>query len=241
MDVHGVESTFRHIYRSTPRRHLLTTGWSNFVNNKKLLTGDSCRLRARRGRQLAAAGQPFEVVHYPRASASEFCVRVDAVKESMLVPCAPACSSRWRLRRRTCRGSAGSWVPSLVSRRPIPHGGHIRPGDSFGITTNSKIGSPTPRSPSPEAKKGDDVKPPGIMFFGRAILTEEQMKSSNGSGVPTSPRATRSGSSEPDCDDEKASNMSDRSGSNVTNGCPAKKNSPSWRLWWSGEWRQFTI
>ena len=142
MDVHGVESTFRHIYRSTPRRHLLTTGWSNFVNNKKLLTGDSCRLRARRGRQLAAAGQPFEVVHYPRASASEFCVRVDAVKESMLVPCAPACSSRWRLRRRTCRGSAGSWVPSLVSRRPIPHGGHIRPGDSFGYV-NKRTRTPS--------------------------------------------------------------------------------------------------
>ena len=46
------------------------------------------------------------------------------------------------------------------------------------ITTDSKIGSPSPRSPSPEAKKGDDVKPPGIMLFGRTILTEEQMKSS---------------------------------------------------------------
>lgn len=40
-DVHGQIWKFRHIYRGTPRRHLLTTGWSNFVNNKKLVAGDS--------------------------------------------------------------------------------------------------------------------------------------------------------------------------------------------------------
>ncbi|XP_073033138.1 auxin response factor 17-like [Primulina eburnea] len=32
---------FRHIYRGTPRRHLLTTGWSKFVNAKRLVAGDS--------------------------------------------------------------------------------------------------------------------------------------------------------------------------------------------------------
>ncbi|CAI0408255.1 unnamed protein product [Linum tenue] len=40
-DVHGTRWDFRHIYRGTPRRHLLTTGWSKFVNNKKLIAGDS--------------------------------------------------------------------------------------------------------------------------------------------------------------------------------------------------------
>ncbi|CAM8930073.1 unnamed protein product [Rhodiola kirilowii] len=40
-DVHGETWKFRHIYRGTPRRHLLTTGWSNFVNHKKLVAGDS--------------------------------------------------------------------------------------------------------------------------------------------------------------------------------------------------------
>ncbi|KAG0484539.1 hypothetical protein HPP92_008440 [Vanilla planifolia] len=40
-DVHGKVWKFRHIYRGTPRRHLLTTGWSNFVNEKKLVAGDS--------------------------------------------------------------------------------------------------------------------------------------------------------------------------------------------------------
>jgi hypothetical protein len=40
-DVHGEVWKFRHIYRGTPRRHLLTTGWSTFVNHKKLVAGDS--------------------------------------------------------------------------------------------------------------------------------------------------------------------------------------------------------
>ncbi|KAG6515912.1 hypothetical protein ZIOFF_026358 [Zingiber officinale] len=40
-DLHGVAWSFRHIYRGTPRRHLLTTGWCNFVKEKKLVAGDS--------------------------------------------------------------------------------------------------------------------------------------------------------------------------------------------------------
>ncbi|KAK8496175.1 hypothetical protein V6N13_052117 [Hibiscus sabdariffa] len=49
-DVHGEIWKFRHIYRGTPRRHLLTTGWSTFVNQKKLVAGDSIVfLRAKNG------------------------------------------------------------------------------------------------------------------------------------------------------------------------------------------------
>ncbi|XVE60403.1 hypothetical protein DITRI_Ditri05aG0125900 [Diplodiscus trichospermus] len=40
-DVRGAVWEFRHIYRGTPRRHLLTTGWSKFINQKKLIAGDS--------------------------------------------------------------------------------------------------------------------------------------------------------------------------------------------------------
>ncbi|XVF64670.1 hypothetical protein PTKIN_Ptkin09bG0186400 [Pterospermum kingtungense] len=40
-DVRGGVWEFRHIYRGTPRRHLLTTGWSKFINSKKLIAGDS--------------------------------------------------------------------------------------------------------------------------------------------------------------------------------------------------------
>uniref|UniRef100_J3M8V4 Auxin response factor n=2 Tax=Oryza brachyantha TaxID=4533 RepID=J3M8V4_ORYBR len=41
MDLHGTQWKFRHIYRGQPRRHLLTTGWSSFVNRKKLVSGDA--------------------------------------------------------------------------------------------------------------------------------------------------------------------------------------------------------
>ncbi|CAA7407433.1 unnamed protein product [Spirodela intermedia] len=40
-DLHGNIWTFRHIYRGQPKRHLLTTGWSTFVNGKRLVAGDS--------------------------------------------------------------------------------------------------------------------------------------------------------------------------------------------------------
>ncbi|CAM8914288.1 unnamed protein product [Rhodiola kirilowii] len=40
-DVQGVDWVFRHIFRGTPKRHLLTTGWSKFVNHKKLIAGDT--------------------------------------------------------------------------------------------------------------------------------------------------------------------------------------------------------
>ncbi|KAL5565686.1 hypothetical protein UlMin_028850, partial [Ulmus minor] len=156
-DVHGEVWTFRHIYRGTPRRHLLTTGWSVFVNKKKLIAGDSIVFSkadngeicvgirrakrgfgyapahdsgwangghfppslmglplaeeendqnghgfgnsspigdnggAERGRveavmeavTLAANGQPFEVVYYPRAGTTEFCVKASAVRKAM--------------------------------------------------------------------------------------------------------------------------------------------------------------
>ncbi|XP_047323525.1 auxin response factor 17 [Impatiens glandulifera] len=40
-DVQGIVWKFRHIFRGTPRRHLLTTNWSKFVNCKNLTAGDS--------------------------------------------------------------------------------------------------------------------------------------------------------------------------------------------------------
>ncbi|KAI5425922.1 hypothetical protein KIW84_031666 [Lathyrus oleraceus] len=41
MDVHGETWSFRHAYRGMPKRHLLTTGWSDFVTDKLLVSGDS--------------------------------------------------------------------------------------------------------------------------------------------------------------------------------------------------------
>ncbi|TYJ33534.1 hypothetical protein E1A91_A05G109600v1 [Gossypium mustelinum] len=177
-DVHGEIWKFRHIYRGTPRRHLLTTGWSSFVNHKKLVAGDSIVFlraengelcvgirRAKRGNDtgaesglgngnyvspyggfsgflkedeskitrkrsprgkgkvraeavveavaLAANGQPFEIVYYPRASTPEFCVKASAVRAAMRVPW---CSlMRFKMAFETEDCSRISWFMGTVS------------------------------------------------------------------------------------------------------------------------------
>ncbi|KAL6903700.1 hypothetical protein ACP4OV_004513 [Aristida adscensionis] len=444
-DVHGVEWKFRHIYRGTPRRHLLTTGWSNFVNQKKLLAGDSIVFlrgeggqvhvglrRAKRGfclgaagdegpasmpgwdhyrglvrgnaspsggggahaggkvpaedvlaaARLAAAGQPFEVVHYPRASSPEFCVRAAAVRAAMQVQWCPGMrfkmafetedSSRiswfmgtvaavhpadparwpqslWRLLqvtwdepellqnvKRVC-----PWLVELVSSMPnlhlpsfspprkkprippyaeFPFDGHLfdaaafpanhhhhhhpplplpphhpyhdhphagfvpffpvpessaaagiqgarqaQFGPSFSdlhigslqqslllsgvrladhhvprtqrISTDLKIGSPSsPQGAAPAAgkKAGDGGKPAGLVLFGRAILTEEQIKGASGSP---------GGSPKSDSDAEKVTITSEGSGSGsgsgVIQGSP-KNNASSWWLPSLGDGRSLT-
>ncbi|GMH11266.1 hypothetical protein Nepgr_013107 [Nepenthes gracilis] len=89
-DAHEVCWKFNHIYGGTPRRHLLTTGFSDFVNQKKLVAGDSVvsdgeiqtlrisdevssnpNVRAEwiiEAANLAAHSPPFEVVYYPHAN-----------------------------------------------------------------------------------------------------------------------------------------------------------------------------
>ncbi|XP_042476560.1 auxin response factor 18-like [Macadamia integrifolia] len=190
-DVHGEIWKFRHIYRGTPRRHLLTTGWSTFVNQKKLVAGDSIVFlrtengdlcvgirRAKRGvgdgpdspsgwnpaagncispygsfsvflreddnklmrnpnsgsansnggwrargrfraesvieaANLAAKGQSFEVVYYPRASTPEFCVKASAVKAAMRIQwCA---GMRFKMAFETEDSSRISWFMGTIS------------------------------------------------------------------------------------------------------------------------------
>ncbi|XP_022985548.1 auxin response factor 18 [Cucurbita maxima] len=192
MDVHGVVWKFRHIYRGTPRRHLLTTGWSSFVNQKKLVAGDSIVfLRSKHGdlcvgirrakraigcaadhpygwnpgggncfppcggltmflrdednnklsrkgsvsssggggnlrgkgkvrpesvieaAALAASGQPFEVVYYPRASTPEFCVKASSVRAAMRIQW---CSGmRFKMPFETEDSSRISWFMGTTS------------------------------------------------------------------------------------------------------------------------------
>ena len=188
-DVHGEIWKFRHIYRGTPRRHLLTTGWSTFVNQKKLVAGDSIVFlraengdlcvgirRAKRGigggseapsgwstgpgncvgpygafsvflREenkmlrngcgnlspgsnligrgkvrpesvmeavaLAASGQPFEVVYYPRASTPEFCIKAAAVRTAMRIQW---CSGmRFKMAFETEDSSRISWFMGTIA------------------------------------------------------------------------------------------------------------------------------
>ncbi|KAL9686762.1 hypothetical protein QQ045_031155 [Rhodiola kirilowii] len=186
-DVHGEVWKFRHIYRGTPRRHLLTTGWSTFVSQKKLVAGDSIVFlraengdlcvgirRAKRGifgeshlasgwnpaggnfstpyggllssflqddesqmirngdcsssddakgkvrvesvleaARLAADGQPFEVVYYPRASTPEFCVRASSVNAALRIRW---CSGmRFKMPFETEDSSRISWFMGTIS------------------------------------------------------------------------------------------------------------------------------
>ncbi|CAB4282781.1 unnamed protein product [Prunus armeniaca] len=195
-DVHGEIWKFRHIYRGTPRRHLLTTGWSTFVNQKKLVAGDSIVFlraengdlcvgirRAKRGLDgaggpelasgwnnshgggsgacvlpyggfsvflreeenkmvrngggnlspngnmrgkgrvrpesvveaatMAANGQAFEVVYYPRASTPEFCVKASAVRAAMRVQW---CSGmRFKMAFETEDSSRISWFMGTIA------------------------------------------------------------------------------------------------------------------------------
>lgn len=185
-DVHGEIWKFRHIYRGTPRRHLLTTGWSTFVNQKKLVAGDSIVFlraengdlcvgirRAKRGigvgngsessppsgwttnascvnpyvgfslflkedeskgmrsggllrgkgriraeevleaAALAANGQPFEVVYYPRASTPEFCVKASSVRVAMRIQW---CSGmRFKMAFETEDSSRISWFMGTIA------------------------------------------------------------------------------------------------------------------------------
>ncbi|XP_052176470.1 auxin response factor 18-like [Diospyros lotus] len=190
-DVHGETWKFRHIYRGTPRRHLLTTGWSTFVNHKKLVAGDSIVFlraengdlcvgirRAKKGiggghesssgwnpaggnsfspyggfsaflredenklvrngnsgnstgsggstsrgkvrpesvieaATLAASGQPFEVVFYPRAGTPEFCVKTSIVKTAWQVRWCPG--MRFKMAFETEDSSRISWFMGTIS------------------------------------------------------------------------------------------------------------------------------
>ncbi|RZC76339.1 hypothetical protein C5167_002798 [Papaver somniferum] len=192
-DVHGEVWKFRHIYRGTPRRHLLTTGWSTFVNQKKLIAGDSIVFlrtengdlcvgirRAKRGigggpeassgwnsasgncvspyagysvfmredesklgrnanggnnnspcgggfrgkpkvrpesvveaANLAANGQPFEVVYYPRASTPEFCVKASSVRTAVRNQWCPG--MRFKMAFETEDSSRISWFMGTIS------------------------------------------------------------------------------------------------------------------------------
>ncbi|KAG2729894.1 hypothetical protein I3760_01G269600 [Carya illinoinensis] len=182
-DVHGGIWKFRHIYRGTPRRHLLTTGWSNFVNEKKLVAGDSIVFlradngdlcvgvrRAKRGggggtdylsgwnpdvtktgspfgrysgilgegenklnrrnsgvelrgrvsgesvaeaATLAANGQPFEVVYYPRASTPEFFVKASTVRAALRIQWYSG--MRFKMPFETEDSSRISWFMGTVS------------------------------------------------------------------------------------------------------------------------------
>jgi len=110
-DIHGKVWKFRHVYRGTPLRHLLTTDWSEFVDKKKLVGGDSLvfmkysdgniSVGVHRQTKFGAAAKiteksfteaveladknmAFEVVYYPTAKGwCNFVVDVKVVEDAM--------------------------------------------------------------------------------------------------------------------------------------------------------------
>lgn len=90
-DVHGEAWKFRHIYRGTPRRHLLTTGWSNFVNKKKLVAGDS--------------------IVFMRADNGDLCVGIRRAKRGFA--CGSDSPSRWNPVAANCASHYGGFSAFL--------------------------------------------------------------------------------------------------------------------------------
>ncbi|KAJ6307078.1 hypothetical protein OIU78_022211 [Salix suchowensis] len=152
-DIHGISWDFRHIYRGTPRRHLLTTGWSKFVNNKKLIAGDSVVfMRNLKGEmfigvrravrlnnsarwreqeavaeavEMAAKGLPFDVVYYPRAGwYSDFVVRAEAVEAALGVFW--TAGMRVKMAMETEDSSRMTWFQGTVSGTGLPDSGAWR-------------------------------------------------------------------------------------------------------------------
>ncbi|KAD4384278.1 hypothetical protein E3N88_24446 [Mikania micrantha] len=110
-DVHGEIWKFRHIYRGTPRRHLLTTGWSTNITpggRGKVMPEDVIKATS-----LAANGQTFEVTYYPRTSTPEFVVKASLLNIALSVQwCA---GMRFKMAFETEDSSRISWFMGTVS------------------------------------------------------------------------------------------------------------------------------
>ncbi|KAH6780387.1 hypothetical protein C2S52_011624 [Perilla frutescens var. hirtella] len=137
---------FRHIYRGTPRRHLLTTGWSKYVNAKRLVAGDSVVfMRKKSTNELfvgvrraerfggdadvdgaealsaienAVRGMPFEVVYYPKVGFPDFVVMAEKVKESLRMLW--GAGMRVRMAVETDDSSRMTWIQGVVTTATTP-------------------------------------------------------------------------------------------------------------------------
>ncbi|XP_071711758.1 auxin response factor 18-like [Rutidosis leptorrhynchoides] len=138
-DIHGEIWKFRHIYRGTPKRHLLTTGWSSFVNQKKLIAGDS--------------------VVFMRADNGDLCVGIRRAKRGRIS--GSDFPTGWSCNSGNFAGSYGGYSLFLkennVKRNLINSNGRgkVRPEDVIEATTLAANGQPFeityyPRASTPE-------------------------------------------------------------------------------------------
>ncbi|TYG54317.1 hypothetical protein ES288_D09G179400v1 [Gossypium darwinii] len=112
-DVHGETWKFRHIYRGTPRRHLLTTGWSTFVNHKKLVAGDS--------------------IVFLRAENGDLCIGIRRAKRG--IGGGPESSTGWNATAGNCMIPYGGFSAFLRE----DEGKLMRNGSSNGVSSNGNL------------------------------------------------------------------------------------------------------
>ncbi|OIW20549.1 hypothetical protein TanjilG_14487 [Lupinus angustifolius] len=159
-DVHGETWKFRHIYRGTPRRHLLTTGWTNFVNYKKLVAGDS--------------------VVFLRAENGDLCVGIRRVKKGMIG--GPEASSGWNPAGGTSTvpygGLAaclsGDDVNSLMRNGNNRNGLHLNPPRSSMIG----MGNVMPEAVIEAVTLAANKQPFEVVYYPRASTPEFCVKAS---------------------------------------------------------------
>ncbi|KAG6406042.1 hypothetical protein SASPL_133638 [Salvia splendens] len=145
-DTHDNAWGFRHIYRGTPRRHLLTTGWSKFVNAKRLVAGDSVVFMKRKSTdelfvgirraerfggdekseaaeaisaiESAVRGLRFEVVYYPKVGSPDFVVAAEKVNEALRIPW--SAGMKVRMAVDSDDASRLAWIQGGVTAVTIP-------------------------------------------------------------------------------------------------------------------------
>ncbi|KAK9920913.1 hypothetical protein M0R45_029451 [Rubus argutus] len=154
-DVHGETWKFRHIYRGTPRRHLLTTGWSTFVNHKKLVAGDS--------------------IVFLRAENGDLCVGIRRAKRG--IGGGPESSSGWNPAGGNCAMPYGGFSAYLRE----DEGKLTRNGNGNGSNSNGSLmgkGKVGPESVLEAATLASNGQPFEVVYYPRASTPEFCVKAS---------------------------------------------------------------
>ncbi|KAK1278119.1 Sugar transporter ERD6-like 16 [Acorus gramineus] len=138
-DLHGIEWRFRHTYRGTPKRHLLMSGWSKFVNSKRLMAGDAfILLRASPSGFVVPYYQYMESIQKPYSVGKRFMMRYEGVDNitrysGTIVPTEDVVSkwpgSKWKSLKVLWDETSAVGLPDRVSPweiEPIALTGHKR-------------------------------------------------------------------------------------------------------------------
>lgn len=154
-DVHGETWKFRHIYRGTPRRHLLTTGWSTFVNHKKLVAGDS--------------------IVFMRAENGDLCVGIRRAKRG--IGSGPESSSGWNPVGGNCAVPYGGFSAFLTEdENKLITNGHGNCMSGNGSLMGKK--RVTPEAVVEAASLAANGHPFEVVYYPRASTPEFCVKSS---------------------------------------------------------------